>query len=62
VTERIQLFTTVLNVGWRNNTVLFAKQLATVDLLSGAGSRRASISAASPQLSDSVSGVGRGLR
>jgi alkanesulfonate monooxygenase SsuD/methylene tetrahydromethanopterin reductase-like flavin-dependent oxidoreductase (luciferase family) len=35
VTERIQLFTSVLNVGWRNNPVLFAKQLATVDLMSG---------------------------
>jgi alkanesulfonate monooxygenase SsuD/methylene tetrahydromethanopterin reductase-like flavin-dependent oxidoreductase (luciferase family) len=35
VTERVQLFTTVLNVGWRTNPVLFAKQLATVDLLAG---------------------------
>ena len=35
VTDRIQLFTSVLNVGWRNNPVLFAKQIATVDLLSG---------------------------
>jgi alkanesulfonate monooxygenase SsuD/methylene tetrahydromethanopterin reductase-like flavin-dependent oxidoreductase (luciferase family) len=34
VTERVRLFTTVLNVGWRNNTVLLAKQLATVDLIS----------------------------
>lgn len=35
VTERVQLFSTVLNVGWRNNSVLLAKQLATVDLISG---------------------------
>ncbi|MEV4257059.1 LLM class flavin-dependent oxidoreductase [Spirillospora sp. NPDC049652] len=35
VTERVQLFTSVLNVGWRGNPVLFAKQLATVDLISG---------------------------
>lgn len=35
VTGRIELLTCVLNVGWRNNAVLFAKQLATVDLLSG---------------------------
>ncbi|WP_165367460.1 LLM class flavin-dependent oxidoreductase [Phytoactinopolyspora endophytica] len=34
VTERIQLFTSVLNVGWRNNPILFAKQLATIDLIS----------------------------
>lgn len=34
-TERVQLFTTVLNVGWRNNAILLAKQLATVDLISG---------------------------
>nr|WP_277611475.1 LLM class flavin-dependent oxidoreductase [Streptomyces scabichelini] len=35
VTERVQLFSSILNVGWRRNPVLFAKQLATVDLLSG---------------------------
>jgi alkanesulfonate monooxygenase SsuD/methylene tetrahydromethanopterin reductase-like flavin-dependent oxidoreductase (luciferase family) len=35
VTERVELFTSVLNVGWRNNPVLLAKQLATVDLISG---------------------------
>jgi alkanesulfonate monooxygenase SsuD/methylene tetrahydromethanopterin reductase-like flavin-dependent oxidoreductase (luciferase family) len=34
VTERVELFTTILNVGWRNNPVLLAKQLATVDLIS----------------------------
>jgi alkanesulfonate monooxygenase SsuD/methylene tetrahydromethanopterin reductase-like flavin-dependent oxidoreductase (luciferase family) len=35
VTERVELLTTVLNVGWRANPVLLAKQLASVDLLSG---------------------------
>lgn len=35
VTERARLFTTVLNVGWRGNPLLLAKQLATVDLISG---------------------------
>ncbi len=34
-TERVELLTTVLNVGWRGNPVLLAKQMATVDLLSG---------------------------
>lgn len=34
-TERVELFTTVLNVGWRANPVLLAKQMASVDLLSG---------------------------
>ena len=34
-TERIELLTTVLNVGWRANPVLMAKQMASVDLLSG---------------------------
>jgi alkanesulfonate monooxygenase SsuD/methylene tetrahydromethanopterin reductase-like flavin-dependent oxidoreductase (luciferase family) len=34
-TTRVELFTTVLNVGWRANPVLLAKQLASVDLLSG---------------------------
>ncbi|MER6512977.1 LLM class flavin-dependent oxidoreductase [Nonomuraea sp. NPDC001636] len=34
VTERVQLVTSVLNVGWRGNPILFAKQLATVDLIS----------------------------
>ncbi len=33
-TERIELFTTVLTVGWRANPVLLAKQMASVDLLS----------------------------
>lgn len=33
-TQRVALFTTVLNVGWRNNPILLAKQLATVDLVS----------------------------
>jgi alkanesulfonate monooxygenase SsuD/methylene tetrahydromethanopterin reductase-like flavin-dependent oxidoreductase (luciferase family) len=34
-TEYVELLTTVLNVGWRANPVLLAKQLASVDLLSG---------------------------
>jgi alkanesulfonate monooxygenase SsuD/methylene tetrahydromethanopterin reductase-like flavin-dependent oxidoreductase (luciferase family) len=34
-TEHVELFTTVLNVGWRANPVLLAKQMASVDLLSG---------------------------
>jgi len=34
-TEQVELFTTVLNVGWRANPVLLAKQMASVDLLSG---------------------------
>jgi alkanesulfonate monooxygenase SsuD/methylene tetrahydromethanopterin reductase-like flavin-dependent oxidoreductase (luciferase family) len=34
-TERVELLTTVLNVGWRANPVLLAKQMATVELLSG---------------------------
>jgi alkanesulfonate monooxygenase SsuD/methylene tetrahydromethanopterin reductase-like flavin-dependent oxidoreductase (luciferase family) len=34
-TERIELLTTVLNVGWRANPALLAKQMASVDLLSG---------------------------
>jgi alkanesulfonate monooxygenase SsuD/methylene tetrahydromethanopterin reductase-like flavin-dependent oxidoreductase (luciferase family) len=34
-TERVELITTVLNVGWRANPVLLAKQLASVELLSG---------------------------
>jgi alkanesulfonate monooxygenase SsuD/methylene tetrahydromethanopterin reductase-like flavin-dependent oxidoreductase (luciferase family) len=34
-TERVELVTTVLNVGWRANPVLLAKQMASVDLLSG---------------------------
>jgi alkanesulfonate monooxygenase SsuD/methylene tetrahydromethanopterin reductase-like flavin-dependent oxidoreductase (luciferase family) len=34
-TEQVELLTTVLNVGWRANPVLLAKQLASVDLLSG---------------------------
>jgi alkanesulfonate monooxygenase SsuD/methylene tetrahydromethanopterin reductase-like flavin-dependent oxidoreductase (luciferase family) len=34
-TSAIELLTTVLNVGWRGNAVLLAKQLASVDLLSG---------------------------
>jgi alkanesulfonate monooxygenase SsuD/methylene tetrahydromethanopterin reductase-like flavin-dependent oxidoreductase (luciferase family) len=33
-TERIELITTVLDVGWRTDTVLLAKQMASVDLLS----------------------------
>ena len=34
-TERVELLTPVLNVGWRANPVLLAKQVASVDLLSG---------------------------
>jgi alkanesulfonate monooxygenase SsuD/methylene tetrahydromethanopterin reductase-like flavin-dependent oxidoreductase (luciferase family) len=34
-TERVELFTTVLNVGWRNNPVLLAKQMASIDQISG---------------------------
>ncbi|HKA03988.1 MAG TPA: LLM class flavin-dependent oxidoreductase [Acidimicrobiales bacterium] len=34
-TERVELITTVLDVGWRANPVLLAKQLASVELLSG---------------------------
>jgi alkanesulfonate monooxygenase SsuD/methylene tetrahydromethanopterin reductase-like flavin-dependent oxidoreductase (luciferase family) len=34
-TERVELLTTILNVGWRANPVLLAKQMASVDLLSG---------------------------
>lgn len=34
-TQHVELLTTVLNVGWRANPVLLAKQLASVDLLSG---------------------------
>src|SRR5256885_11742358 len=34
-TERIELLTTVLNVGYRRNPVVLAKQLASVERLSG---------------------------
>jgi alkanesulfonate monooxygenase SsuD/methylene tetrahydromethanopterin reductase-like flavin-dependent oxidoreductase (luciferase family) len=34
-TQTIELITTVLNVGWRANPVLLAKQMASVDLISG---------------------------
>jgi alkanesulfonate monooxygenase SsuD/methylene tetrahydromethanopterin reductase-like flavin-dependent oxidoreductase (luciferase family) len=34
-TKQIELVTTVLTVGWRSNPVLLAKQIASVDLLSG---------------------------
>ena len=34
-TERVELLTTVLNVGYRRNPVLLAKQIASVDRLSG---------------------------
>jgi alkanesulfonate monooxygenase SsuD/methylene tetrahydromethanopterin reductase-like flavin-dependent oxidoreductase (luciferase family) len=34
-TRRVELLTTVLNVGWRANPVLLAKQMASVELLSG---------------------------
>jgi alkanesulfonate monooxygenase SsuD/methylene tetrahydromethanopterin reductase-like flavin-dependent oxidoreductase (luciferase family) len=35
VTDRLRLTTTVLNVGWRNNAVLMAKQLGSLDQISG---------------------------
>jgi alkanesulfonate monooxygenase SsuD/methylene tetrahydromethanopterin reductase-like flavin-dependent oxidoreductase (luciferase family) len=34
-TERVELHTTVLDVGWRNNPVLLAKQMASVEQVSG---------------------------
>lgn len=34
-TERVELVTNVINVGWRRNPVLLAKQLASLDLVSG---------------------------
>jgi alkanesulfonate monooxygenase SsuD/methylene tetrahydromethanopterin reductase-like flavin-dependent oxidoreductase (luciferase family) len=34
-TERVELLTTVLNVGWRKNPVLLAKQMASVEQVSG---------------------------
>jgi alkanesulfonate monooxygenase SsuD/methylene tetrahydromethanopterin reductase-like flavin-dependent oxidoreductase (luciferase family) len=34
-TTKVELLTTVLNIGWRRNAVLLAKQLASVDQLSG---------------------------
>src|SRR5687768_18401243 len=34
-TERIELLTTVLNVPWRRNAVVLAKQLASVDAIAG---------------------------
>jgi alkanesulfonate monooxygenase SsuD/methylene tetrahydromethanopterin reductase-like flavin-dependent oxidoreductase (luciferase family) len=34
-TSRVELLTTVLNAGWRANPVLLAKQIASVDLISG---------------------------
>jgi len=34
-TERVDLATTVLSIGWRNNPILVAKQLASLDLVSG---------------------------
>jgi alkanesulfonate monooxygenase SsuD/methylene tetrahydromethanopterin reductase-like flavin-dependent oxidoreductase (luciferase family) len=34
-TKRIDLATTVLSIGWRNNPILAAKQLASLDLASG---------------------------
>jgi alkanesulfonate monooxygenase SsuD/methylene tetrahydromethanopterin reductase-like flavin-dependent oxidoreductase (luciferase family) len=35
VTTKVELLTTVLNIGWRANPVLLAKRIASVDLLSG---------------------------
>lgn len=35
VTERVELVTAILNIGWRNNSVLLAKQLGTLDAVSG---------------------------
>jgi alkanesulfonate monooxygenase SsuD/methylene tetrahydromethanopterin reductase-like flavin-dependent oxidoreductase (luciferase family) len=34
-TERVELLTTVLSVGWRKNPILLAKQMASVEQLSG---------------------------
>src|SRR5215213_967305 len=34
-TERVELVTTVLNVGYRRNPIVLAKQIASVDQLSG---------------------------
>src|SRR5687767_3743770 len=34
-TQRVELLTTVLNVPWRRNGVVLAKQLASLDRLSG---------------------------
>jgi alkanesulfonate monooxygenase SsuD/methylene tetrahydromethanopterin reductase-like flavin-dependent oxidoreductase (luciferase family) len=34
-TERVELLTTVLSVGWRNNPILLAKQMASVEQISG---------------------------
>ena len=34
-TERIELLTTVLNVGYRQNAIVLAKQIASVDQISG---------------------------
>jgi alkanesulfonate monooxygenase SsuD/methylene tetrahydromethanopterin reductase-like flavin-dependent oxidoreductase (luciferase family) len=34
-TKQVELLTTVLSIGWRNNPVLLAKQMASVDLVSG---------------------------
>lgn len=34
-TERVDLVTTVLSIGWRNNPTLVAKQMASLDLASG---------------------------
>ena len=34
-TERVELLTAVLDVGWRNNPVLLAKQMASVEQVSG---------------------------
>jgi alkanesulfonate monooxygenase SsuD/methylene tetrahydromethanopterin reductase-like flavin-dependent oxidoreductase (luciferase family) len=34
-TERIELVTTVLDIGWRRNPILLAKQLASVEQISG---------------------------
>ena len=38
-TTHVELLSTVVNVCWRNNPVLLAKQLASVDRLSGGGFR-----------------------
>jgi alkanesulfonate monooxygenase SsuD/methylene tetrahydromethanopterin reductase-like flavin-dependent oxidoreductase (luciferase family) len=34
-TERVELLTTVLTVGWRNNPILLAKQMASIEQISG---------------------------
>jgi alkanesulfonate monooxygenase SsuD/methylene tetrahydromethanopterin reductase-like flavin-dependent oxidoreductase (luciferase family) len=66
-TKRIDLATTVLSIGWRNNPILAAKQLASLDLASGgrlwrarAGWPRCSAARAPAGSGGRPGGVGRG--